>query len=343
MSNSKIFFILSGNNGATYVICCNSFGNIYESLKFYKPVNLLGKLKKTALYVVLWIIGKLNLKILKSLEAVNAYCADLVVKKIDFNLSDNSSVLVSPTRDKIIVNHHKRYFQKFAFGESQHNVKNESEVYRLLGLSDSFLVSEILDIQNDDDFCSFKLSHPFTFLKHKTPPKPKILSEILVEFFNKVPLTFISWQDYTTGLKRKLQTSALYDAFIMDLVNRIALNNFKLPLGLVHRDFKPWNILYGNPPLIYDFEEAVFNGPPLEDFYNFYIDPIVRYQAPKNVLDAINSNEVKESLDDYIQNLKIDIPKEDLLVTYLIERLLFWESRKDLDIANHYKNVLKAL
>lgn len=325
------------------MICCITFKSINEGLKFYKPVNLLAKLKKTALYGVLWIIGKLNLKILKSLEAVNAYCADLAVKKIDFNLSDDCSVLISPTRDKVIVNHHKKYFQKFAFGESQQNVKNESEVYRLLGLSDSFLVSEILDIQNDDDFCSFKLIHPFTFLKHKTPPKPKILSEILVEFFNKVPLTFISWQDYTIGLKRKLQTSALYDAFIMDLVNRISLNNFKLPLGLVHRDFKPWNILYGNPPLIYDFEDAVFNGPPLEDFYNFYIDPIVRYQTPKNVLDAINSNKVKESLDDYIQNLKIDIPKEDLLVTYLIERLLFWESRKDLDTANYFKKVLKSL
>lgn len=338
-----MFYIKTGNNGATYVICCNTFKSINEGLEFYKPVNLMGKLKKTALFGVLWIIGKLNLRMLKSLGAINAYCSDVVGKNIDFNLSGDCSVLISPTRDKVIVNHHKLNFQKFAFGESHLNVKNESEVYKLLNSPDSFLVSEISDIQKDDDFCSFKLSNPSTFSKHKTPPKPEILSEILVEFFNKVPLTFISWQDYTVGLKSKLQTSALCDAFVLDEVNKISLNDFRFPLGLVHRDFKPWNILYGNPPLIYDFEEAVFNGPPLEDFYNFYIDPIVRYQTPKNILDTINSNDVTDALEDYVQNLQFEIPKEYLLVTYLVERLLFWESRKDLDTANHYKNVLRAL
>jgi hypothetical protein len=338
-----LFYIKTGNNGATYVICCNTFKSINEGLKFYKPLNLLGKLKKTALFGVLWIIGKLNLKMLKSSGGINAYCANVIGEKIDFNLSEDCSVLISPTRDKVIVNHHKKYFQKFAFGESHFNVKNESEVYRLLNSSDFFLISEISDIQNNEGYCSFKLSHPSTFSKHKKPPEPEILSEILVEFFNTVPLTFISWQDYITGIKSKLKSSTLYDAFIIDIVNKIALNDFKLPLGLVHRDFKPWNILYGNPPLIYDFEEAVLNGPPLEDFYNFYIDPIVRYQTPKNVLDTINSNDVKEALEDYVQNLQFEIPKEHLLVTYLVARLLFWESRKDLDTANHYKKVLKAL
>lgn len=325
------------------MICCNSFKNINEGLKFYKPVNLLGQFKKTVLFIVLWTIGKLNLKILKSLEAVNTYCANVVGKKIDFNLSGDCSVLISPTRDKVIVNHHKQYFHKFAFGESHLNVKNESEVYRLLNSSDSFLVSEISDIQNDEDFCSFKLTHPLTFSNDKALPKPKNLSQILLEFFNNVPLTFTSWLDYTTRLKSKLQTSALCDAFVLDEVNKISLNDFRLPLGLVHRDFKPWNILHGNPPLIYDFEEAVFKGPPLEDFYNFIIDPIVRYHKPTYILGKINSIEVKQALDDYVKSLKIDIPTEHLLVIYLIERFLFWESRKDLDTANHFKNVLKSL
>lgn len=343
MSNSKIFFILSGNNGATYAICCNSFKNINEGLKFYKPINLLGQLKKIALFIVLWTIGKLNLKAIRSIEAVNTYCANVVGKKMDFNLSKDCSVLISPTRDKVIVNHHKQYFQKFAFGESLLNVKNESEVYKLLDSSNSFLVSEISDIQNDGDYCSFKLTHPITFAYDKELPKPKNLSQILLEFFNKVPLTFISWQDYITGLKSKIQTSTLCDAFVLDEVNKIMINDFSLPLGLVHRDFKPWNMLYGNPPLIYDFEEAVFNGLPLEDLYNFYIDPIVRYQTPKHVLNTIKETEFTEALEDYVQNLQIEIPKEHLLVTYLVERLLFWESRKDLDTANHYKNILKAL
>ena len=339
----KLFYILTGNNGATYVICCNSFKNINEGLKFYKPVNLLGKLKKTALFGVLWTIGKLNMKMLKSLEEVSAYCSNVISKKIDFNLSEDSSVLISPTRDKIIVNHHNHCFQKFAIGKSYYSVLNEIELYEQLNSSDSFLISEISDIQITDDLCSFNLSLPISFSKNTTPPEPQKLSKILVDFFSKEKLTYISWKDYVTGLKQKLKTSTFCDEFVLEKVNFILEDDLKLPLGLVHRDFKPWNILYGNRPLIYDFEEAIIDGPPLEDFYNFYIDPIVRYKKPKYVFGVINSFEVKEALDNYIKNLKIDIPKEDLFVTYLVERFLFWESREDFDTANYFKNVLKSL
>lgn len=339
----KLFYIINGNNSATYVICCNSFENINEGLKFYRPVNLSGKLKKILLIWMLWIIGKLNLKILKSLEYVNAFCVDLVGKKIDFNLSENSSVLVSPTRDKIIVNFHDQYFQKFAFGKSYLNVKNEIEVYKLLKLSDSFMTSEISHIKKTNKSFSFKLKQPSFFLKAKTLPKPENLSKILVEFFNKVSLTFISWHDYTSKLKLKLQNSAFCDVFVLEKFNSVVMYDFKLPLGLVHRDFKPWNILYGSRPLIYDFEETIFDGPPLEDFYNFYIDPIVRYKKPKYVLRAINTFEVKKASEDYIKNLNIQVPRQYLLTTFLVERILFWESKKDFNTASHFTYVLKAL
>ena len=52
-----------------------------------------------------------------------------------------------------------------------------------------------------------------------------------------------------------------------------------IPLGLVHRDFKPWNTLLRDTVLIFDFEEAFIAGPPLEDLLNYYIDPIIRYQS----------------------------------------------------------------
>ena len=325
------------------MICCNSFKNINGGLKFYKPVNLMGELKKTALFGVLWTIGKLNMKMLKSLEEVSAYCSNVISKKIDFNLSEDSSVLISPTRDKIIVNHHNYSFQKFAIGKSYSGALNEIELYEQLNSSDSFLISEISGIQITNDFCSFNLKQPNSFSKNTTPPKPKNLSIILFDFFNKVPLTFISWQDYIVRLKQKLKTSTFCDEFVLEKVNVNLEDDLKLPLGLVHRDFKPWNILYGNRPLIYDFEEAIIDGPPLEDFYNFYIDPIIRYKRPKYVIGVINSIEVKEALDDYIKNLKINILKEDLFVTYLVERILFWESKKDLDSAKHFKKVLKFL
>ena len=339
----RLFHILNGNNSATYIICCKSFENIKEGLRFYRPVNLSGKLKKIFLIWVLWKIGKLKLKTLKTLEEVNAYCSNLAGKKIDFNLSENISVLVSPTRDKIIVNFHKQYFHKFAFGNSYSNVKNEIEVYNLLNSPDSFTVSKISEIKKTNDFCSFKLTPPTIFLKSKLTPKPESLSKILVEFFNKVSLNFTKWQDYTFGLKDKLQNSTLCDALVLEKFNSIVMGNFKLPLGMVHRDFKPWNILCGSPLLIYDFEETIFDGPPLEDFYNFYIDPIVRYKEPKYVLSVINKSQVQKAIEDYIKNLNIKIPGQHLLITFLVERILFWESRKDLITANHFANVFKAL
>ena len=339
----KMFYILNGNNAATYVICCNSFGNINQGLKFYRPLSLYGKLKKIFLKCVLWKIGKLKLKTLKTLEEVNAYCTDLSGKKIDFKLSENCSILVSPTRDKIIVNFHKQYFQKFAFGNSYLNVKNEIKIYKLLNSSGSFTTSEISEIKKTKGLCSFKLYHPSSLLKTNTVPKPENLSKILVEFFNKVSLNFISWQDYTSGLKDKLQTSIFCDTLVLKKINSIAMDDFKLPLGLVHRDFKPWNILNGSPLLIYDFEETIFDGPPLEDFYNFYIDPIIRYKKSKYVLNVINTFEVKKALDCYLKNLNIQIPRQHLFTTFLVERILFWESRKDLTTAKYFVNVLKAL
>ena len=199
----RLFYILSGNNGATYAICCNSCKNINDGLKFYKPVNLIGKLKKIALFGVLWTIGKLNIRMLKSSEAVSAYCSDVIGKKIDFNLSEYSSVLISPTRDKIIVNHHNDCFQKFAIGKSYSGMLNEIELYGRLNSSDSFFISKISDIQITDDLCSFNLSLPISFSKNTTPPEPQNLSKILFDFFSTEKLTYVSWHDYLTGLKQK--------------------------------------------------------------------------------------------------------------------------------------------
>lgn len=48
-------------------------------------------------------------------------------------------------------------------------------------------------------------------------------------------------------------------------------------LGLVHRDSKTWDICEDNGLLNYDFEEAFLNVPLLEDSFNYFVDPEIRY------------------------------------------------------------------
>ena len=55
----------------------------------------------------------------------------------------------------------------------------------------------------------------------------------------------------------------------------------EISLGMVHGDFKPWNITNLKKPLIYDFEETIVNGLPLFDLFNYYISPTIEHEEPK--------------------------------------------------------------
>ena len=116
-----------------------------------------------------------------------------------------------------------------------------------------------------------------------------------------------------------------------------------LPLGLVHRDFKPWNILLRDSVLIFDFEEAIIAGPPLEDILNYYIDPVIRYQSAIQVYDFIYSKEKLTEYTTYLKLLNVNVSFEVLLVTYILERIIFWTKEDELDTASRYKDLLSHL
>ena len=56
---------------------------------------------------------------LKSAQEVHRYLQINVSGDIPFEIDDESSVLISPTRDKVIVHRHGKYYQKYATGKSQ--------------------------------------------------------------------------------------------------------------------------------------------------------------------------------------------------------------------------------
>jgi len=344
----KLFYILNGNNGATYILNTSSWKNIGTSLKFYRAYTLKGKLQKSILTYFLFVIGKFFPSICKSKEAIKIYLKENINADVDFYLDENSSLLISPTRDKVIVNHHAQYFHKFAFGKSFIKVQNESAIYKLLQNSKKFQVASVMDLKMDEQLsaCNFKLVNPPVNTCHKLLEIDN-LPEILVEFFNSSPhKKTVKFSDYIEDLFKRFHSLNMEP--INSLTSYLAeiqkeYDTETMPLGLVHHDFKPWNTLLRDTVLIFDFEEAITAGPPLEDLLNYYIDPVIRYQSSNQVYDFIYSKEKVTEYTSYLKLLNVTMTFEVLLVTYVLERIVFWTKEEELETVRHYKNVLSHI
>tara|TARA_R110000787_G_scaffold272848_5_gene380395 strand:- start:4148 stop:5167 length:1020 start_codon:yes stop_codon:yes gene_type:complete len=331
---------MNSNNGASYIFNTSSWSAVKISVKFYRALTIKSKVQKYVLIIFLFLIGKFYRKICKSKNEIQQYLNTISKVNIDFNIDKESSVLVSPTRDKIIVNHHNRYFHKIAFGESFKKVKNETYIYSLLKNLKSFNVSNFYDLKIEDksNYCSFKLQNPITVVVSKNEFK---LTTILAEFFNKSGHNkTINFNDYIKELLenyKKLTTKK--NNSIESYFGNKNLNS-QVPLGLVHRDFKPWNTLSQEKLLIFDFEEAVFDGIPMEDLLNFYIDPIIRYLPVIEVYSFMFSKEQTSKYQNYLTNINCALDYELLIFSYLIERVFFWSKENDLDTALAYEQLL---
>jgi hypothetical protein len=327
----KLFFVLDGNNGASYIINCKSWNTITNSLQFYKARTFKAKFLKFGLQIVLLFKGKLKSKRLKTRASVEAYLQEVVKSNCSFGIDSNCSVLISPTRDKVIVNNHGEYFQKFAFGKSYKNVKKEGEIYRLFKQPiKSFFVSEIFDEYHEAaQFCTFKLRN-----NHNAHPSPADIDmvSVLLEFFQVSSTKECTVGEYVNSLHSSL--SDLDQERFIPQLNRLKLINeeyghLKFPLGLVHRDFKPWNVIENGGLLIFDFEEALTDGPPLEDLLNYDIDPIIRYEKSAAVASKLFSTDRIECYQRYLGELNIKVDYTIFINMYLIERAAFWARAKE--------------
>jgi hypothetical protein len=342
----KLFYIINGYNGATYIFNTSSWQNIGTSLKFYRAYKLKAKVQKKSLQCFLFLVGMFFPSIFKSKEVIKIYLKENINSDLDFNLDSTSSVLISPTRDKVIVNHHEHYFHKFAFDKSFKKVKNESAIYKSLQNAKEFQVASLIDLKIDEQLssCNFKLLNPPVITGHKLLEIDN-LPEILVEFFNSSPTKkTVKLSCYIQELLKRfhslnMEPINILTSYLVKIQKEYA--NETMPLGLVHRDFKPWNTLLRDSVLIFDFEEAIIDGPPLEDILNYYIDPVIRYQSAIQVYKFLYSKEKQTEYTAYLKLLKVTVPFEVLLVTYVLERIIFWTKEEELETAMHYKNVLK--
>ena len=341
-----LFYILDGNNGATYILNAKDSTTVGDSLKFYKARTPKQKVMKNALKLYLHALGTVGdffrFKGLKNKETIEAYLADVTQEKIDFALDENSSVLISPTRDKVIVHHHRDYFHKFAFGNSYAKVKNEANVYALLDRSlQHFKVSKFYDLEEkEDEHCSFKLSS-----EDKSEKKEIDLTLALVEMFNVSKQEKYLLSVYVAELKNKYEQSNISSEIIDSMLNTLEHNHEEssISLGLVHRDFKPWNINTESGLLIYDFEEAVTDGPPLEDLLNYHIDPIVRYLSASEIEKIIFEERHLEEYTRYLEKLEIDLDFKVLLYCYLTARVVFWMQVGEQETAVKYVTLFEYI
>lgn len=343
----NLFYILKGNNGATYILNSKSWNSINDSLKFYKALTFKSKILKNGLLCFLFLKGVFGAAKMKSPIEINEYLQSISKLACDFNVDENCSVLISPTKDKVIVHRHNQYFQKFAFGKSYAKVKNETTIYDLFNDDiKNFQVSKFFDSYNDSaNFCSFKLSN--NHLKHhKLKSNTANLIPSLVEFFRLANGKQCSVEIYINGLLTKIEVldkkQMRVQIQVLDELKNM-YGKLEFPLGLVHRDFKPWNILNFEKPLIFDFEEAVIDGPPLEDLLNFYIDPIIMYKDTKEVYKYIYEKKQVKSYKNYLEKLNIKIDFQIFLNIYIINRIVFWKNENKVKTSKKYVELLKYL
>ena len=340
---NNIFFILNGNNGASYICNTKNWQSIDESLKFYKARTLKSQVLKQGLKWYLLLNRFFFSHKFKDANSINTYLQQVSSTKTDFNIHDDCSILISPTNDKVIVNHHHSYFQKFAFGNSYQKVKKEASIYNLLPTTlTHFQVSRYFDAEvKPDEFMSFKLSNE-GISTNKKELTINSLVPVLIEFFKGVPVTTCRVNDYIENLQKKLLqlTEGKYGAQEQVLEQiKSELGNVEFPQGLVHRDFKPWNLLHYKKPLLFDFEEAIVNGPPLEDLLNYLIDPIIRYRNASEVAKILFNNHNMKVFASYLKALDIKIEPQIFIHFYVIERMLFWHHNSDMLTTNKYKHL----
>lgn len=342
----RVFVILSGSSGAVYVFNVGSKSAIAESSKFYKALTPKQRFVKRLLLGYLHALHYLSRcctpPVLKDSGSIQNFLSEITGNGLGIDLDQDTSVLVSPTRDKIIVHHHGRFFKKYAFGNSYGKVSNEANIYALLDRRfKHFRTAHTYDFESDvSGTCAFKLR-----IRQKPGAVSGDIVAALAELFNVTRSGETLLRDYLDWLLYRYERSGPDD-----LTARRALIELQgkcghecIVLGTVHRDFKPWNVNTERGLLFYDFEETVTDGPPLEDLLNYVVDPIIRDRPVASVVKTLAAAENTDAFTRYLTLLDIALDYETLLRIFIVERAVFWHEAGKPATSEKYLCLLAAL
>ena len=314
----KKFYQIHGSNGGTFLFSVKSFKDWQRSLAFYRGVSFTAKCKKILLL--------LAYPLLK-------YKANFDGGDFRFgNLEPSCSAMISPTRDKVIIHRHGSGYEKQAFGKSLDGVRGELAVYRLLmeKQPESFTFSQVDELENSSERCRFYMKYADGDFSEKVP-SVKDLLPALKEFFLLSGNKTMKWKELWSSLPEDLQK----------YIPEADLEG-ETPVGLVHRDFKPWNVKFGTKALFFDFESASFSGCPLEDFFNYIVEQQFNFAASEQILGSIQN--YRNLAEEYLKNL--NIPDKEFMQYwrwYLLERVAFWRAQGKFESANKFLTLYNAV
>ena len=350
--NKNIFYIYTGGNNAIYIFNLSSLKDISISLDYYQPIGVKRKVLKKIFNLYLYGLGSFckifSSKYLKNSVDIQEFLSLKIGNNIDFNVDQTTSIFISSSGDKVIVHHHHNYFKKFAFSKSYKKSCNEVKIYNVLQQPKSFfMVSDIRDVKDKGNYCSFKLYNEFTE-KKRSRVNDAVLTKALVEFFQMIPLESRKVSSICSSMENDFTCITQSIQSQIEIVLNKTKDIFgdeEITVGLTHWDFKIWNLQpYDNKIQIYDFEESKFDGLPLEDLYNYYIDSkIMNGIDTENIIIFIYSDFLKEQTTKYLQYLGIQTDSTLLLLFYLLNRINFYEVNGGEYVVNRYFEVLKVI
>ena len=306
------FLRIDGGNGASFFFPVGTYADWSRGLEFYRAVSARAKAKK-ALLKFAYPVLKRRARLMAD-EVAQIIAAELGMTELP-ELDGRSPAMISPTRDKALVHHIGRSFEKFASKNSLPGVAGELELYRRLAewSPRSFSCSRLLDFSAGASIVRFEMAYAPGEFRDAPPELPELLAP-LAEFFSLPGAVKRSWSDLRDGLAPDVELPPEY-------------RDGETPVGLVHRDFKPWNVKSGEKPLFFDFESAAMDGCPLEDLFNYYVEPRIPAFRADNLVGTVR-RKVFPLAETLLRRL--GIPAEEVKRYwhwYLLERVSFWRAQ----------------
>lgn len=345
--NQKKYYTFYSKHQSIYIFNINSYDSIIASLDFYKPTNFLNQIKYLSMLLylnLLRIAYPLAANQIKDEKEILEIISNLNSNINNLKLSQDCSILISPTREKIIIHYHEKKFKKIGFHNNYQKVKNEANIYNFLQTIDmqNFNVPKISnELDSKDNIYSFDISN-----KIDLTTNPQNIKDGLIELFLTTKLNRISLEIYISDLEKVLKENKIILQSVFTFLKKIKENHgYKIiNLGFAHGDFKKANMVFKNQQiLLFDFEESCLNEIPLYDYFNYIVDPLILNHSPVDIRNKLFNTKNVNFYNKYLKKIGDDINFEILLSLYLVNKIIFYRLWGRDDYRNGFISLFECL